>query len=128
MTASEVFQAPAATSWMVAKSMALLRSIFVLNLFVHLRPSMRASCQIVSHSSLLWMIIGAIGNFSCNKDNLKERRSCLIVLGRQHYGGKLLHCHWVVHYCSTLISKCDHGFLPINQFWVVQAFPFAMII
>ena len=62
-------------------------SFFVLNLCVNyaLRKAIvRASCQIMSSSSLLCVIIGAIKHFSAHKDNTKESRSCPIVLGRQH--------------------------------------------
>ena len=48
------------------------------------RRHCEASCQILSSSSLLRVIIGAIGDFSPHEDNTKETRSCPIVLGRQH--------------------------------------------
>ena len=61
----------------------LRRFIFVLNSCVHfaLRNAIvRASCQIVSSSSLLRVIIGAIGHFSPHEDNTKETRSCPIAI------------------------------------------------
>ena len=39
-----------------------------------------ASCQIVTSSLLLRMIIGGFGHFSTHEDNTKETRSCPIVL------------------------------------------------
>ena len=65
----------------------LRRFIFVLSSCVHFAlhyAIVRASFQIVSSSSLLRVIIGAIGHFSPHADNTKETRSCPIVLGRQH--------------------------------------------
>ena len=52
----------------------LRRFIFVLNSCVHFslrKAIVRASCQIVPSSSLLRMIIGAIGNFSPHEGNKK---------------------------------------------------------
>ena len=63
------------------------RLIFVLFSCVHFslrKVIVMASCQIVTRSWLLRMIIVGIGNFSTHEDNTKETRSCLIVLRRQH--------------------------------------------
>ena len=91
MTAGGVSQAPAATSWAVAKSLACQKiaegpseGTFSCVHFALRKAIVRASCQIVSSSSLLRVIIGAIGHFSPHEDNTKETRSCPIVLGRQH--------------------------------------------
>lgn len=65
----------------------LRRFIFEFNSCVHFvlrKAIVRASCQIVSSSSSLRVIIGAIGLFSPREDNSKEARNCTIVLGRQH--------------------------------------------
>jgi hypothetical protein len=49
----------------------------------------------VSSSSLLRVIIGAIGHFSPHEDHTKETRSCPIVLGRQHDYLKASQCRRV---------------------------------
>ena len=91
MTAGGVSQAPATTSWAVAKSLACQKiaegpceGTFSCVHFALRKAIARASSQIVSSSSLLRVIIGAIGHFSPHEDNTKETRSCPIVLGRQH--------------------------------------------
>ena len=94
VTAGCIFQASAATLWAKAKSFACKnwpkysrRLIFVLTSCVHfalLKAIVMASCQIMTSSLLLCMIIGGIGHFSTHEDNTKEKRSCPIVLRRHH--------------------------------------------
>ena len=95
VTAGGIFQASAATSWAIAKNFGMQKNwpkssrrfIFVLTSCVHFalrKAIVMASCQIVTSSLLLRMIIGGIGHFSTHEDNTKETRSCSIVLRRQH--------------------------------------------
>ena len=84
MTAGGVSQAPAAKSLACQKiAEGPCEGTFSCVHFALRKAIVRASCQIVS-SSLLRVIIGAIGHFSPHEDNTKETRSCPIVLGRQH--------------------------------------------
>ena len=86
MSAGGVSKTSAATSLVVAKSLAVKKLAEhiakVLNSCVHFalrKAIVRASCQIVSSSSLLPVIIGVIGHLASHEDNAKETRTSPIV-------------------------------------------------